>query len=113
MHKMSVAFIGIGLMGEPMAKRLLDRGYLKAAWNRTREKTERLAAAGAVIATSAAQATCGVDTVCLCLTDSHAVEEVVFGLDGVVSGLAGHAPPLIVDFSTSSPETSRSLARRY
>ena len=113
MHKMSVAFIGIGLMGEPMAKRLLDHGYLKAAWNRSPEKSQRLAAAGAVIAASASRATCGVDTVCLCLTDSHAVEEVMFGPHGVVSGLAGHSPPLIVDFSTSSPETSRTLAHRY
>jgi 3-hydroxyisobutyrate dehydrogenase len=113
MHKMSVAFLGIGLMGEPMAKRLLDRGYLKAVWNRTREKAERLAAAGAVVATSASQATCGVDTVCLCLTDSHAVEEVIFGPHGVISRLAGQSPPLIIDFSTSSPDTSRSLAHRY
>lgn len=113
MHKMSVAFIGIGLMGEPMATRLLQHGYLKAAWNRTPEKSQRLAAAGAVIAASASRATGGVDTVCLCLTDSHAVEEVMFGPHGVASGLAGHSPPLVVDFSTSSPETSRTVAHRY
>jgi len=113
MHKMSVAFFGIGLMGEPMAMRLLGQGYLKAVWNRTLEKAERLAAAGAVVATSASHATRGVDTVCLCLTDSNAVEQVIFGPLGVVEGVADGSPPLIIDFSTSSPETSKSLADRY
>ena len=55
----------------------------------------------------------GVDIVCICLTDSYAVKEVMFGPGGIASGQSNHAPPLIIDFSTSSPDASRSLAECY
>jgi 3-hydroxyisobutyrate dehydrogenase-like beta-hydroxyacid dehydrogenase len=104
------AFIGTGLMGAPMARRLLDAGFSVRAWNRTRAKLAPIIGAGAVAAASPADAASHTDVVCLCLTDALAVESVLFGEDGVVRAV--NPPPLLVDFSTIGPEATRIYAQR-
>jgi 3-hydroxyisobutyrate dehydrogenase len=98
MTQPTIAFLGIGLMGAPMARRLLAAGLKLTVWNRSRDKAEPLAALGAVIADTPAIAAKDADIVCLCLTDAKAVEAVLFGLDGVAGVISPEAAS--VDFST-------------
>jgi 3-hydroxyisobutyrate dehydrogenase len=104
-----VAFIGTGLMGAPMVQRLLAAGLKVRVWNRTPEKTRALVDAGAELAGNPADAVRGVQAVLLCLSNSAAVESVLFADDGVA---AAAAPPLLVDFSTIGPAATLSLAAR-
>jgi 3-hydroxyisobutyrate dehydrogenase len=97
-----------------MAARLLAAGHLTAVWNRSAMRTRALEAAGAVVAGSPAETVDGADIVCLCLTDDAAVREVSFGERGIIEGCARHkSQPLVIDFSTSSPAATKSLARDY
>lgn len=105
-----VAFIGTGLMGTPMVRRLLAAGFSVRLWNRTPEKLQGLLAAGATRAGSPAEAANGADVICLCLANSAAVDGVLFGDRGVAS--AASAAPLLVDFSTIGPARTREFAER-
>jgi 3-hydroxyisobutyrate dehydrogenase len=105
-----VAFIGTGLMGAPMARRLLAAGLKVRVWNRSPEKLKALIDAGAELARSPADAANQVDAVFLCLSDSIAIESVVFSEAGVASAEA--APSLLVDFSTIGPIDTVTLAER-
>jgi 3-hydroxyisobutyrate dehydrogenase len=105
-----VAFVGLGLMGSPMALRLLSAGFQVSVWNRTRSKLGALVSAGASAAESLAASAHEADAVCLCLSDRHAIEQVLFDPDGIAS--ATQPPGLIVDFSTIGPEATRTLAGR-
>jgi 3-hydroxyisobutyrate dehydrogenase len=104
------AFIGTGLMGAPMVRRLLAAGLAMRVWNRTHAKLAPLIEVGAVPAASPADAVTDTDAVCLCLTDATAVEMVLFG-EGGVAGTA-NPPQLLVDFSTIGPEATRAFAAR-
>jgi 3-hydroxyisobutyrate dehydrogenase len=104
-----VAFIGTGLMGAPMVRRLLAAGLKVRVWNRTTEKTQALVDAGAELAGNPADAVRGVQAVLLCLSNSAAVESVLFADDGVA---AAAAPSLLVDFSTIGPAATLSFAAR-
>jgi 3-hydroxyisobutyrate dehydrogenase len=106
----TIGFLGLGLMGSPMARHLLAAGFRVRAWNRTRGKLERLVEAGAVPAETPAAAAEGADVLCLCLTDSRAVENVLFGSGGVAS--AAQTPSVAVDFSTIGPTATLALAAR-
>jgi 3-hydroxyisobutyrate dehydrogenase len=75
---MRVAFIGTGLMGKPMAERVLTAGYEMVVFNRTREKAEALESLGAEIAQSAKQAIDSAECIILMLTDAKAIQEVLF-----------------------------------
>lgn len=75
---MKVAFIGTGLMGRPMAERLLAAGYQVSVFNRSREKAEALRSATAEIAVSAAEAIQSANCVILMLADAAAIREVIF-----------------------------------
>ncbi|MEB3156258.1 MAG: NAD(P)-dependent oxidoreductase [Cyanobacteriota bacterium] len=113
-----VAFIGLGALGAPMAANLLAASVRLTVHNRGRERETPLARAGAQVADRPAAAAAGARVVLLCLSDGPAVEEVLFGPEGVVAGLAattpppGSPPPLVVDFSTIEPSRARSLAAR-
>jgi 3-hydroxyisobutyrate dehydrogenase-like beta-hydroxyacid dehydrogenase len=108
-----VAFIGTGIMGAPMALRLLRAGLLRAYWNRRANRASVLSGEGLTMASSPAAAADGAQLICFCLTDGPAVHDVMFGPDGCINGCAIGAPPLIVDFSTSSPLETRRLADEY
>jgi 3-hydroxyisobutyrate dehydrogenase len=106
----TLGFIGLGAMGTPIVHRLLDAGHSVCVWNRTPETLEPVLAAGARAAPTPAALTAASDVVLLCVTDTVAVEQVVFGADGVVEGAA--SDKLLVDHSTIHPLECRRLAER-
>jgi 3-hydroxyisobutyrate dehydrogenase-like beta-hydroxyacid dehydrogenase len=103
-----VGFIGTGLMGVPMVRRLLAGGFAVRLWNRTPEKLKGLLAAGATHADSPAEAADGADAICLCLANAAATDAVVFGDRGVAS--AREPAPVLVDFSTIGPKRTLQFA---
>lgn len=105
-----IGFIGLGLMGVPMARRLLAAGFPLTVWNRSPAKTEALVAGGARRAESPAALAREVDVVMLCVADTAAVGEVVFAVDGVAAG--GAPEKLLVDFSSILPAATRDYAAR-
>ncbi|MGE3270238.1 MAG: NAD(P)-dependent oxidoreductase [Chloroflexota bacterium] len=104
----SIAFLGLGAMGCPMAANLLKAGYPLTVWNRTTDKAEPLTAQGASLAASPKAAAAGADIVITMLTDVSAVEQVAWGEDGLLAGLKSGA--LYVDMSTVTPALSLALA---
>lgn len=104
----TVAFAGIGLMGLPMCRRLIAAGYALRVWNRSLDKCRALEEAGAQVVSVPAQLAEGADIVMLCLADTAAVREVVFG----ASGVASTAKPgqLLLDFSSVEPAATREMA---
>ncbi len=103
-----IGFIGLGVMGKPMATNLLKAGYPLTVWNRTRSKMSGLVAMGAYGANSPKEAAERSDVVITMVTDSPDVEEVVLGPNGVIHGAR---PGLIViDMSTISPSVTRKIA---
>lgn len=104
-----LGFIGLGIMGAPMAARLLDAKYPLLLHTRTRSKANRLVNRGAQYAETAAQVAANSDVVLICVTDTPDVVEVIRGKDGL---LASARPGLIVvDHSTISPATTQELAK--
>lgn len=103
-----VGFIGLGIMGEPMASNLLAAGYQVTVHNRSSAAVDRLAKAGAPPAATPAEAARDADVVILMLPDSPDVERVVNGDDGVAGALRGGA--VLIDMSTISPDVTRRLA---
>ncbi len=110
MRAMRIAVIGLGTMGAPMARHLLEAGHEVVVHNRTREREQALAALGAERADSPAAAASGADAVLTCVSDTPDLEQVVEGDGGIAEGLA--AGGLVVDCSTVSPTASAALAGR-
>ena len=106
----TVAFIGLGTMGRPMALNILRRGFSVRAFDILPEAVEALAAAGATPAGSPADAARGADVVITMLPNSSHVEEAVFGPAGVAEGIGQGA--LYIDMSTIAPATTDAIARR-
>ena len=105
-----IGFIGLGIMGGPMAANLVNAGYDVTGFARSSSSTERLEKAGAKSAGSIAEAVEGADVVITMLPDSPEVNDVVLGEDGV---LASAGPDLLlIDMSTIAPETSVAVAER-
>jgi 3-hydroxyisobutyrate dehydrogenase-like beta-hydroxyacid dehydrogenase len=103
-----IAVIGLGLMGAPIAGRLLDAGHMLTVWNRSVEKANPLVARGARLASTAAEAAATAEIAVVMVTDDAAVRTVVAGPGGVLDGLA--AGGVIIDMSTILPATSRAMA---
>jgi len=105
---MRIGFIGLGIMGGPMAANLVAAGYEVAGYNRSAAKRERLAEQGGTAAGSVAEAVRDADVVITMLPDSPDVEAVAFGDDGVFA----HAKPgaLLIDMSTIRPDVARRVA---
>lgn len=104
-----IAFLGTGLMGGPMARRLAKAGYAVTVWNRDATKAQPLAADGAVVAASSVEAARGADVVFTMLTDGNAVAAVLFD-SGVVDSLKEGA--IVVDMSSIAPPIARDHATR-
>ena len=102
-----VGFIGLGIMGRPMAHNLLKAGYPLVVHNRSRAAVEALAAEGAQTAMSPKEVAEQSDIVITMLPDSPDVEQVVLGPDGVAEGI--RAGSLFVDMSTIAPGTARKV----
>ncbi|MFD1332071.1 NAD(P)-dependent oxidoreductase, partial [Methylopila musalis] len=103
-----VAVLGTGLMGAPMARRLLAAGFAVTAWNRTRAKADALVPDGAVVADSPREAARDADVILTMLENGDAVGEVLFGPDGAAEGLAPGA--VVLDMSSIPPSTAREHA---
>jgi 2-hydroxy-3-oxopropionate reductase len=109
MHK-RVGFIGLGIMGRPMAGHLLKAGYPLTVWNRSSAAVDALVQEGAQAASGPADVARGSDIVFTMVGDSSDVEQVILGPGGV---LAGARPGLvIIDMTTISPEVTRGIAAR-
>jgi 3-hydroxyisobutyrate dehydrogenase-like beta-hydroxyacid dehydrogenase len=105
-----LAFLGLGLMGTPMATRLLDAGHDLTVWNRTTEKTKPLAERGASVASTPAQAAAGAEAAITMVANPEALEQVVLGDDGLAAALT--PSQLLIDMSTVGPEAVRSVTAR-
>lgn len=103
-----IGFIGTGLIGTPMVERLLECGRTVVVWNRSPEKLAPLVAAGATAAHSAREVAVASSLVCLCLTDTDAVNEVVFGVNGIAPSLS--ARHLVIDLSSIDPAATVRMA---
>ena len=105
---MQIAFIGMGTMGAPMARNLLEAGYPVTVHNRNREREIPLSEAGATRAASPAEAAAAADVVIVCVSDTADVEAIVLGEQGVLQG--AKASTVVVDMSTISPAATRAMA---
>jgi 3-hydroxyisobutyrate dehydrogenase len=104
----------MGLMGAPMALNCLKAGHRVRVWNRTPAKCDPLAAAGAEVAPTPADAAREREIVLLCVEDTPDVEAVLFGPAGVAGGLKRgvQPPPIVIDHSTISPAGEARFAAR-
>ena len=101
-----LGFIGIGLMGRPMVLRLLGAGYNVNVWNRSPDKLVQVADAGAKVCASIAELVKASQVILLCLTDTAAVESVIY--KGIVEN--GSVNQLLIDLSSIHPDNTRQLA---
>ena len=105
-----IGFIGTGLIGTPMVQRLLECGLSVSVWNRTRDKAAPLVEFGATLADSPRALAVSCDIVCLCLTNTAAVHDVVFGAQGIDAVL--RSGQLLIDLSSIAPDGTRDMAER-
>jgi 3-hydroxyisobutyrate dehydrogenase-like beta-hydroxyacid dehydrogenase len=107
---MNIGFIGLGKMGRAMARNLIRAGHGVTAWNRTRSRAEELRSEGALVADTPADA-CRGEAVITCLADDRAVEEIVFGENGLAGALA--AGGIHISMSTISLNLAERLTRSH
>lgn len=103
-----IGFIGLGIMGKPMARNLLKAGYALTVYSRTRGAVESLRTEGAAGASSAQEVAERADVVITMVTDTPDVRQVVLGKNGVLAGI--QAGGVIIDMSTISPSATREIA---
>jgi 3-hydroxyisobutyrate dehydrogenase len=106
--KPSVGLIGLGLMGRPIAANLLKKGFSLTVWNRTPSRAQDLASRGAKVAATPQETAAASDVLMMIVSDPPAVEQVLWGKDGVFAGLRRGS--VLVDSSTVSPELARRSA---
>ena len=100
----TISYLGLGTMGGGMASNLLKAGYKLTVWNRSVEKCEPFARKGARVADTPADAVRDAELVMYCLSNDQAVEEVVFGAKGILTGI--NEGQIAIDISTVLPVTS-------
>src|SRR5882757_3701199 len=110
-----LGFLGLGLMGYPMARNLLKAGHEVFVWSNTASKCDQLAAeAGAKVCATPADAARDAEAVFLCVGNTEMAEEVILGAEGIQAG--GKKGLVVVDASTISPSASvrihKELAKR-
>ena len=110
MTRPTIGYVGVGLMGLPMVTRLVSLGYHVTAYDIVAAQNDKARAAGASVARSPADATRGANLVLLNLPTTEAVEDAVFGVQGVASAVA--PPQLVVDFSTVKVDKGRAFAAK-
>jgi 2-hydroxy-3-oxopropionate reductase len=108
---MKIGFIGLGIMGLPMAKNLLKEGFTVVAHNRSRKAVNELVALGAESTGSPKEVAERSEVVITMLPDTPDVREVLLGKEGVVEGI--HPGMTIVDMSTISPKASMEMAQLF
>jgi 3-hydroxyisobutyrate dehydrogenase len=105
-----IAFIGMGIMGAPMAQNLLKAGYSVTIHTRTKSKAQAVLDAGAIWADSPADAANEADVVITCVTDTPDVEAVLLGEKGVIE--SARKGMICIDMSTISPEATQRMAEQ-
>jgi 2-hydroxy-3-oxopropionate reductase len=105
-----VAFIGLGVMGAPMARNLVSAGFSVIGYSRTTAKVDRLVAAGGKRAEGIAEAVAAADVVATMLPDSPDVEQVAYGPEGIFAHVRPGA--LMIDFSSIRPDSAARLAKQ-
>ncbi len=108
---MKIAFIGLGRMGMGMARNLIRAGHTVAVFNRSREKADALAGSGARVANSAANACVDAEMIMTMVADDYAVEQIVFGNDGIASAMKKDS--IHVSHSTISTALARRLTAEH
>jgi 2-hydroxy-3-oxopropionate reductase len=108
MSQPRVGFIGLGIMGRPMGKNLIDAGYPLAVWNRSRPGIDTVVGYGATAAGSPREVAEWSDVIITMVTDSPDVRQVVLGEEGVIHGVRREA--VVIDMSTISPSVTREIA---
>jgi 3-hydroxyisobutyrate dehydrogenase len=109
-QELTIGFIGLGLMGTPIVLKLCAAGYPLRVWGRSPDKLRPALEQGAEEALSPKHLAEQCDIVVLCVTDTLAVETVVFGENGIVEG--GRSGAVLVDHSTIKPDATRGFANR-
>jgi 3-hydroxyisobutyrate dehydrogenase len=104
-----IGFVGIGYMGRPIARRLLESGFKLTAYDRDRSKAEELTRYGGAAASSVAELSSSCNVVLSCLPSDEAALDIYRGPDGVFA--RAQRGSLIIDMSTVYPETSQELSR--
>ena len=104
-----LGFIGLGIMGAPMAARLLEAKYPLVVNSRTESKANRLVSRGAQFVSTPAEVAANSDVVLICVTDTPDVVEVVRGANGLLA--SARAGLIVIDHSTISPSTTQKLAQ--
>ncbi len=107
---MKIGFIGLGIMGKPMAVNLIKAGYTLCVYNRSRGPMTEVAALGALPSQNAQEVAGQAEIVFLMLPDTPDVEKVLFGINGVSSGIKTGS--IVVDMSSISPMATRQFAER-
>ena len=107
---MQIGFIGLGTMGRPMARHLMDGGHAMAVFARRAEAARPLADAGATVCATPAAVAAASEAVFTMVTGTRDVEQVVLGPEGVVHG--ARAGSLVIDMSTIDPAAARAMAAR-
>jgi 3-hydroxyisobutyrate dehydrogenase-like beta-hydroxyacid dehydrogenase len=105
-----VGFIGLGIMGQGMARNLLQAGFDLTVWNRTASKAQAMGDEGAKVAASPAALAGECDVIVVCVSDTPDVEAVLFGEHGVFDGVQSGA--LVIDCSTISPIKTQEFATK-
>src|ERR1700688_3304323 len=108
-EKDRLGFIGIGYMGRPIARRLLESGFKLTAYDRDHSKAEELIPYGGKVAQSVAELSSSCSVVLSCLPSDRAVLDVYGGLEGVFANV--NRGSLVIDLSTVYPETSQELSK--
>jgi 3-hydroxyisobutyrate dehydrogenase-like beta-hydroxyacid dehydrogenase len=103
---MKIAFLGLGIMGRPMASNLVKAGHDVSVWNRSAGKSVE----GATTASTPAEAANGAEVVWICVSDTKAVEHVLFGTSGAEGSL--RTGMIVVDSSTILPTASKEFAEK-
>lgn len=107
--KPRVGVIGLGLMGAPMAANFMKAGFPVTVWNRTAEKSQKLAKIGATVAASPAELAGQVEILLTIVSDPPALEEVLWGKQGALGGLKSGS--VLIDSSTVSPALARRVGK--
>ena len=111
MSKEKVAFIGLGVMGYPMAGHLANAGYVTTVYNRTTAKAEQWCKDyQGSLATTPRQAVAGAEFVFICVGNDDDLRSVVYGEDGVLAGIGSSA--ILVDHTTASANVAREISEK-
>ena len=104
-----IGFIGMGIMGKPMAKNLIDAGYRVVAYNRGKEALEEIVSYGAKRASSSKEVASQCDVIITMLPNSPDVKKVVLDKEGIIEGV--HAGQILIDMSSIAPLVTQEIAK--